>query len=411
MALAALISAYHSIDDSEQLRATLPLAGGTVIEHQARQAMRAGASHVVILVERLPAALTNAIDALRRDGLAVDIARSVADAADRIHPDERLLLIADGCVAAQASIDRIAATQAPALLTLTDEPDRQPFERMDGATRWAGVALLDGARLRETSAMLGDWDIESTLLRRAVQEGAARVSVFSTEDGAVPTGLPIIAEDAGRLAGLERQLLTASRRQALSWPERYLFSLVEERAANLLLPRMGEPQLVSLVAGALALVAIPLALVGWAWGALIALLLAGPVEGIAERMAAVRLASIRRREAITAVRAAAAAVVLAVVSHGLAIEQGWGWRIVGALTIGAMLLLREERNMLEQATGQRGSIWLATVDGMIWAFVPFAIVGRWDTGLAALALYATFSLVAVQRRLSASLRVMADEKA
>ena len=122
MALAALISAYRQIEDSEALRATLPLVGGTLIEHQARQAARAGAAHVVILVERLPAPLVGAIDALRRDGIVVEIARSVADAADRVHPDERLLVIADGCVVAQAAADRLAAAAAPTLLTLSDEP-------------------------------------------------------------------------------------------------------------------------------------------------------------------------------------------------------------------------------------------------------------------------------------------------
>ena len=85
MALAALIFASQTIDDgSDMLRAALPLAGATLLEHQVRRAVRAGAHHIVVLVERLPAPLIAAIDRLRRDGNRVDIARSVADAADQI---------------------------------------------------------------------------------------------------------------------------------------------------------------------------------------------------------------------------------------------------------------------------------------------------------------------------------------
>ena len=84
---------------AKALRATLPLAGATLVEHQARLAASVGAGPIIILVERLPAALTAAVDRLRRDGLRVEIARGLADAVDRIHPDEALLLFADGCVA------------------------------------------------------------------------------------------------------------------------------------------------------------------------------------------------------------------------------------------------------------------------------------------------------------------------
>jgi hypothetical protein len=221
----------------------------------------------------------------------------------------------------------------------------------------------------------------------------------------------MIAGDPAKLAGLERQLLAGSRAQAASWPERFIFAPIEERCANLLLPRIGEPQLLSAGGAALAVAAVPLAMAGWAWGALLALLLSGPVDAVARRIAAVRLATIRRHDAIQAVRAAAAAAVLLLSAHALAIEQGWGWRLVALIAVGMMLLLREERRMLMRAAGQRGSIWLATLDGMIWGFLPFALLGRWAEGLAALAGYGTLSLIIVQRRLSKSLRRMADEKA
>src|SRR3546814_9073084 len=49
------------------------------------------------------------------------------------------------------------------------------FERIDATARWAGLALLPGTMVREVSRRFGDWDLQSTLLRTAVQSGAARM--------------------------------------------------------------------------------------------------------------------------------------------------------------------------------------------------------------------------------------------
>jgi len=55
MALAALIFASQTVDDgSDTLRSSLQLAGATLLEHQVRRAVRAGAAHIIILVERMP---------------------------------------------------------------------------------------------------------------------------------------------------------------------------------------------------------------------------------------------------------------------------------------------------------------------------------------------------------------------
>ena len=81
MALAALIAAYHEAGEPGHLRATLPLAGRTVIERQARLAASAGANPVIIFVERLPAALSAAVERLRRDRVPVKLVRSVEEAA------------------------------------------------------------------------------------------------------------------------------------------------------------------------------------------------------------------------------------------------------------------------------------------------------------------------------------------
>lgn len=155
-------------------RTLLPVAGQSLIEYQVRIARAAGAGHIAILVDRIPAGLVAAFDRLRDDGIDIDIARDAREAADRIHPDERLLVVAGGLVAARGVVDRMAEAPVSTLLTLPDSPESVHFERIDANDRWAGLALLNGQLLRDTAAMLGDWTLGPTLLRAALQAGAAR---------------------------------------------------------------------------------------------------------------------------------------------------------------------------------------------------------------------------------------------
>lgn len=175
MPLAGLILTDDDALASEaNARTLLPIAGQSLIEYQVRIARAAGAGHIVILVDRIPAGLVAAFDRLRDDGVDIDIARDAREAADRIHPEERLLVVAGGLVASRSVVDRIAEAPVSTLLTLADGPESAHFERIDGQDRWAGLALLSGQLLRDTAAMLGDWTLGPTLLRTALQAGAAR---------------------------------------------------------------------------------------------------------------------------------------------------------------------------------------------------------------------------------------------
>ena len=109
MALAALIAAYHESGEPGALRATLPLAGRTLVERQARLAASAGANPIVIIIERVPPALGMALERLRRDRLPLVVARTAEEAAEAIDPFDRLLLIADGAVADTDQLRSLAA--------------------------------------------------------------------------------------------------------------------------------------------------------------------------------------------------------------------------------------------------------------------------------------------------------------
>jgi len=232
-----------------------------------------------------------------------------------------------------------------------------------------------------------------------VQEGAARLSVFATGEGAGPAGLPIIAESPDSLAALEKHLIFSSRRRAARWPGRYLFAPIEEPAAHLLLKRVPEPEWIATLGPLLAVLALPLALKGWAWPAFILLLLSGPVAAIAARLAIVRITHIHNRRLFDRLRGAAAGGALLAFAESIAADGGWGWWLIAGFVIAAMLATELEQAMVNKVTRHRGPIWLASLDGLIWGFLPFALLGEWKAGIAALAAYAALSFAYAQRTL------------
>lgn len=390
MALAALISAYH--EDSEPgdgLRATLPLAGRTLIERQARLAASAGAAPIVILVERMPSELLNAVDRLRSEGIAVKIARSVAEAADSIHPEDRLLLLADGVVADESHVARVAGAEGPILLTVPDQASDDRFERIDAQSRWAGLAALDGTLLKSTAAMLGDWDLQSTLLRRTIQAGARQFAVR----GEAADDRLTIAETGEDLAEVEASILEGAADLRRDWVSRWLLAPVERLATRLLMPTVISPAWLRITAAVLTVLGAFLFARQWIWPGLVILLLGTPLDGTAERLATLRMQPAGPRGWAAVLLPALGGIALLALGYALAETRGWGCVALAGAALAFMVALQVE---LE---GERGidRTLLAERKGLTWLLLPFALGGAWVTGLVALAAYAAGSFFWVQR--------------
>ncbi|MEQ1548629.1 MAG: hypothetical protein ABL918_08275 [Chakrabartia sp.] len=176
LALAALILAGESgVGDHPPL--LLRIAGQTLLERQVRQAHYFGAVHIVLLVSALPAAILAIIDRMKAEGISVDLARDAHDAADRFHPEEDILIFDGAIIIENQNIETVIQNKGSALITIKSDSAGPRFERIDADDCWAGIAKIDGGVLRETSAMLGDWVLGPTLLRRAVQQGAMRIAL------------------------------------------------------------------------------------------------------------------------------------------------------------------------------------------------------------------------------------------
>lgn len=385
MAFGALIGAYQE-DESGGLAALLPLAGRTLLEYQARCAAAAGASPIVVLVERLPAALNQALDRLRSEGLNVIAVSDGDEAAARFEAGELILLIGDGLAPPIDLVTGLSDEQGPLVLTVPDDVEHEGFERVDAASRWSGVALVEGRTLGATAAMLGDWDLPSTLLRRTLQGGARLVRVEPGKE-------PLIARNPQDLALFERSLVMNSRTVPKDLAGRYVLRPIEDFATGQLMETSLRAEWLVHLALFLTLAAAFAFTRGWQWPALAALVASTPLDLVGRRLGLLRLRPLSAR--LVSKRLLWPAAGLALVALGWwEARHGAGWGAIvaaGAAAAFAQAYRLEKKHV--QAPHQP---WLFSRRNAILAALPFAALSAWPAYLAAMLVYAGASFFLVQ---------------
>ena len=299
-----------------------------------------------------------------------------------------ILLIGDGVAPPINLVTEIAGEPEPAVSTVPDDEQHQAFERIDGGSRWGGVALVDARLLGSTAAMLGDWDLQSTLLRRTIQEGARRIGVG--QGG----GEPLLVESADQLAEFQRGLIHASRGPRNDWASRYLLPLVEDFATEQLMDTAVRPVWLVWAALALTFAGAVCFTRGWLGAGLVLLVLSTPLDLIAARLATLRLKPL---PALMWSRLALwPAAGLALLAVGLwEMRHGTGW---GALVAaGAGCAFAEAARIEKAAMPPGGEPWLFSRRNATFLAIPFALGGVWTAFLLATLLYATVSFFLVQR--------------
>jgi hypothetical protein len=385
MPVGALIGAYQE-DDSGSLRALLPLSGRTLLEYQVRCAAAAGAAPIIVVVERVPQALQDAFERLRLDGVGIFPVSDVAEAVSRFEAGSMILLIGDGVAPPAELVAAVTNEPEAAVATVPDDEVHTMFERIDAESRWAGVALVEAQLLGSTAAILGDWDLQSTLLRRTLQEGARRVPV--SELG----GDPLLAETADDLRDFQRKLLVGSRGARPDWVSRFLLPPVEEFATERLMESGVRPTWLMWSAVALTLGGAFCFTRGWLGAGLVLLVASTPLDLIASRLASLRLKPLPvRMLSRLALWPAAGFALLALGWWEMRHVSGWG-ALVSAL--GAVAFAEAAR--IERSGMQDGEIWLISRRSAIFAAIPFAILGAWTSYLIALLAYATVSFFIIQ---------------
>ena len=385
MALGALIGAYQE-DDAGGLRALLPLAGRTLVEYQARCAAAAGASPIIILVERIPVALNEAFGRLKQEGVRVIPVSDGNEAASRFEAGESILLIGDGIAPPVELLGDLTDEREPAIFTVPDDEAHERFERIDAASRWAGVAILEGRILGATAAILGDWDLQSTLLRKTLQSGAVQIPVTG------PDREPLLADSADQLAGFQRRLILASRSRRTDFASRYALPVIEDFATERLMGTRARPDWLLNLALLLTLAAGFAFTRGWLWPALAMLLLSTPLDLIAGRLASLRLRPFGQKMIARRMLWPAAAVPLLALGWWQAQVGSWGAFFAAGTAVAFAHAARVEMGSLEVP----GGIWLFSRRNAIIAALPFAAAGAWTSLLIALSVYAAGSFFYVQ---------------
>jgi hypothetical protein len=369
------------------LRALLPLAGRTLIEYQVRCTSAAGAAPIVVIVERVPQALQDAFERLRLDGIGVFPVSDVNEAVSRFEAGSSIILIGDGIVPRVEVVADLARDAEPAVATVADDERHESFERIDAESRWAGVAVVDARLLGSTAAMLGDWDVQSTLLRRTIQEGARRVRVAREDE-------PLFVQTADELAGFQRHLIHTSRGDRTDWASRFLLPPVEDFATEQLMETSVRPPWLIWAAVALTIGGAVCFSRGWLGAGLVLLVLSTPLDLIATRLAKLRLKPLPPRMwGRLALWPAAGIALLAI---GLwQTRHGTGW---GSLVAAAAACAFAEAARIEMAgMPPGGDLWLLSRRNVIFLAIPFALAGAWTTFLLAVLLYAALSFFIVQR--------------
>jgi hypothetical protein len=381
--LAGLLFAIEeAADPAGRLVALLPFAGTTLIEHQARQLMAAGAAQIIVIADPVPPELAGALHRMGRRGAAIDPVRDVAEAAVKLHPLSRVVMLADGLVAADAAVAALAGEGKDALLVVPGADAPSGFERIGGASAWAGIARLEPARIAEVAALPPDYDPQSTLLRVAEAAGAARV-VLPAPALAAGHG---VEREAVAMEGRGRRIVAAAVVTRYGWFDRYLAAPLARAAMPVLTGTGVSGAAVSVAVGVLMLLGVVALMTGWPRAGMVLALLA--TSGC---VLAATLAALREEEPVaTATKAATAGfpyAALLLLGRWASTQRG---DMVPLLLAGILVVAA----VLGQRAICRYRGWWGSPPAYALVAAVATLPGWAGAGLALAAAYATLTLAA-----------------
>ncbi len=365
MPLSALIFGVTGESDAFNDAAwLLPIAGQPLVEYQLRLAHAAGAAHILLLTDHLPAELQSSLAQLAISGIRIEIVRTPGEAADHIHPDEDVLIVAAGVVAEPALLFELGRVGEQRLITLAETPESAAFERIDAVTHWSGFACVSGDVLRKTAAELGEWDFCATLLRRAVQAGIPRDQL----DCAAPHA-PLIARvlDAGDARAFDRLLIARERPAHSGMLEQFIWNPIARLSLPLLLRKRAEPGWFLAIMGLFSVVALGSAVFG-TWReppvvALVLFLLAGFAGTVARRLLALSLQDASRLNWLHRARILIGGIALVLITRQM-LDYGYSW---GCMVLSLWTLVEMARlGQIDPWFAGRLDLpfWRATPDGV-----------------------------------------------
>ncbi len=358
-------------------------------EFQLRRAVRAGALHLVLVSDRVTRDVVEAVDRLRGEGLSTTLARTNAEVADMFHPDEAVLLLTGDQIVGDGQLAALLQASGPTLLCIDPERAGPAHELIDARSHWVGIGRLNGAQVRATVPLSGDWDLGSTLMRKAVGARAKRMMVASA-DLLLPAAEPEAAA---------RAMVDAVKDRSPGWGARWIISPASRliaRSVPAVLPMLarGGP-LITLAAFALSPV-----VQWWQWSAAaLGLFLLGLLVAASSGLAgAVTGIPVRHVRLIGHCRDAAGMLLLAIMAAHM--PPYLAPAVLALVTVGLLGLA----DRIRDANG-RSISWFADIDGtalillVATGFGPLGVMA----GLFVVAVHAFVTVAILQNRLSRAL--------
>ncbi len=212
---------------------TQSLFGEPLIQFQIDNLRNMGVGRFLVEVDTVPGAVVALADQLRHQGISIDFVRSPQELSGKFTDDELLWVQSEGILADAALLDGVFANSSPIIATVDGREDNACFERIDLNTRWAGLALLDRKTIDGIAALPDGWNIGSSLLRQAIQDGVTQKLL---RQDIVDSGqLRRIVKPEDSLA-YSNIMLTKRTKQANGGVESVIFGPIVRRLAPLLWP-------------------------------------------------------------------------------------------------------------------------------------------------------------------------------
>ncbi|RDV06944.1 hypothetical protein DXH95_05995 [Sphingorhabdus pulchriflava] len=184
-----------------------PMLGKPFLFHQLKQLERLGVSKVAVSVESVPPALPTIVEQLDRPGFNIRILRTPADLTALVTDSQPVFVKSADIQISDDNLAGLLQHTGRFIARLPEQPEHVAFERIDLASRWAGLAMIDGMIARQASVIPEGWSLDSCLLRQALQSG---VPLQDMEAGLVLANRLNKVGGAGTIEIAEEHLLPAS---------------------------------------------------------------------------------------------------------------------------------------------------------------------------------------------------------
>jgi 1L-myo-inositol 1-phosphate cytidylyltransferase / CDP-L-myo-inositol myo-inositolphosphotransferase len=417
MAYIAVITALQPRADlPAHPRASLEAGGITLLERNVRLLRKAGAATIYILTDDQFAVLAPMVSVLGKDkdikliDTALALTNSLADEDNVIVLDEGVLLDA-------RLIAAVAGEEAPHSIAVFPSlaPEHERAVRIDPEYSFASILKAPGKTVRDVCRGLGDWDFVHTLLRTVAADPQAQMlAVSSLDTYAIDRrrALPILwqpMKTAGDQLTAGQRLIDAAQPHGGDWVSRYLLSPLENILVQLLLPRRVPAPALRAAALLLGLAAMLAFAFGWLWSGLAVVLALGPMLGLADKLASIRVQGAPNGYFWR--------------GAGYLMDAGWivglGWYLAekaaapGIWGACLLILLSGLATTLQTGFFQRFTgkplddagpterlirLFAGARQTFAWALLPFAVADLWAAGYKFIALYAGATFFLAQFR-------------